>query len=1244
MTQPLLERRSPVGLTYALLILTVFFFFVPSAFRAARLSLGQKENNVKDWLPSDFPETSELKWFEKHFAGESFVVATWPGCTSGDKRLKLLEQKLVHESAEHDPSVGMSEEVRKQYKKARKFGIELSLLASGDEHDNWGGLNEKWLGTPSGQWYYITPNGHLYRWEELSNGPAVLIRSAKRSSGKHKLEGTFVTAFGSTPTGDETNPFYNDPSLFCAPLFQSVQTGDSIALELSKEDGALWPIDLTEEDRRPIVAKRAAMDRLTGTLFAPAVKDDFEWSPKGFRDAIPEERRDELPKDFDTLVTESLQRTADYYYDGSVEKIAQADSQAKSDAFYAVYDAAKVEPPARSTCVFVTLTDLAKENLAFAIGRGAVGAPRGRLLQLAAESGVQPASPPSMAPPPFNKKEVESIAGTPPLRMGGPPVDNVAIDEEGTITLVRLVGYSVLVGVILSYIVFASFKITLMVFIVGGTAAMLSMSCVWWTNGRVDAILMSMPSLVYVLGLSGAIHVINYYRDEVRARGQSGAAGRALKHAFLPCTLASVTTAIGLISLYSSNLAPISNFGLYSAIGVIATLAILFSYLPASLETFAPRLDPDTESTPDPTEESWLSDAWAAVGRWITGHHVAVATVTMLILIVASVGLAKIKTSVQLLKLFDPDSRIIHDYAWMEENFGKLVPMELIVRVPPSMQAELERDESANKTDQQGLSDEEIVIRNQSLGLLKRAEAVARVETVVRRTLGEPGLGEVGQAMSAGTFMAPLPGANNGWDPLRALFNKKLNEGRDELLGSDYLRMEQDGPYQGSELWRISLRVAALSDTDYGYFISTLRTAVEPVLRAYDTRDHLIKLLSKDASGTTSKLSGKQRVVVIGGERPESLDTVQMVRTGDLADRDAGDQSVDENLINTQAIYASSLSDILASESVSLGWVSREAIEKKMEIGSDLWHKYIGDKDAVIWLGGDGLKATDFAKAKRFVDASTIRDKAISASVLEGNVPDVVGSGHLQAIYTGVIPVVYKAQRTLLSSLVNSIAMAFVLIALVMIVLLNPGRFPLSMLRPGNAIDGLAAGSVSMIPNVFPVLLVFGLMGHRGDLVDIGTMMTASVAMGVAVDDTIHFLSWFRSYLDKGLDRVDAVIETYRRVGPAMTQTTIVGGLGLFVFALSTFTPTQRFGTLMLVLLAAALIGDLILLPALLAGPLGKCFKRREASFDAPDDDDVVDPPASEKEGVDLSDEEDVKHLKVHFPDPHAKRKNRASG
>ncbi|MCP4247567.1 MAG: MMPL family transporter, partial [bacterium] len=104
------------------------------------------------------------------------------------------------------------------------------------------------------------------------------------------------------------------------------------------------------------------------------------------------------------------------------------------------------------------------------------------------------------------------------------------------------------------------------------------------------------------------------------------------------------------------------------------------------------------------------------------------------------------------------------------------------------------------------------------------------------------------------------------------------------------------------------------------------------------------------------------------------------------------------------------------------------------------------------------------------------------------------------------------------------------------------------------------------------------------------TMMTASVALGVAVDDTIHFLTWFRRGLDQGRDRKGAVMLAYERCGTAMSQTTLIGGLGLSVFAFSTFTPTQRFGVLMLALLTAALIGDLIFLPAILSGPIGRFF------------------------------------------------------
>ncbi len=394
---PLLERRSPLKISYALLVLTVFFFFLPSAFRAARLSLGQKENDVKDWLPSDFPETAELEWFAEHFAGESFVLATWPGCTSGDQRLKLFRQKLLHECDSYDPSADFPLELAQTYARAKEVGNELQLLLAGSDFFDWGGEQEKWLHTPSGQWYYITPDGRLYRWEESSNGPAAAVRSVKKALGIYELKGQFVTAFGEEPGDRVANPFYNDTSILCASLFHTVQTGDSIVDELAREGGALWPIDLTEEDRRGMVARRRAMERLTGTLFAPAVPIDFDWSVASFRQAVPEKARDQLPETFDESVQRELAEIVEDNFDGSLDRLKTATLDEQAETWYAVFDAAEVEPPPRLTCVLVTLTDLAKENLAYALGRGVMGQPRGRLLQLAEESGVHPPAPPSMA-------------------------------------------------------------------------------------------------------------------------------------------------------------------------------------------------------------------------------------------------------------------------------------------------------------------------------------------------------------------------------------------------------------------------------------------------------------------------------------------------------------------------------------------------------------------------------------------------------------------------------------------------------------------------------------------------------------------------------------------------------------------------------------------------------------------------------------------------------------------------------
>ena len=132
-----------------------------------------------------------------------------------------------------------------------------------------------------------------------------------------------------------------------------------------------------------------------------------------------------------------------------------------------------------------------------------------------------------------------------------------------------------------------------------------------------------------------------------------------------------------------------------------------------------------------------------------------------------------------------------------------------------------------------------------------------------------------------------------------------------------------------------------------------------------------------------------------------------------------------------------------------------------------------------------------------------------------------------------------------------------------------------------------------MLPNIFPSAVVFGGMGHAGIVVDIGAMLTASAAMGIAVDDTVHFLTWFRRGIAKELTSQQAVLFAFQKCSAAMFQTTAIVGLSLLVYATSVFQPVSQFGLLMFVLLTTTLLGDLVFLPALLAGPTGKLFDTR---------------------------------------------------
>ncbi len=181
----------------------------------------------------------------------------------------------------------------------------------------------------------------------------------------------------------------------------------------------------------------------------------------------------------------------------------------------------------------------------------------------------------------------------------------------------------------------------------------------------------------------------------------------------------------------------------------------------------------------------------------------------------------------------------------------------------------------------------------------------------------------------------------------------------------------------------------------------------------------------------------------------------------------------------------------------------------------------------------------------------------------------------VSARFTGIMPLVHEIQRYLMSNLFTSFLSTFAVITAVTIVLQA----------------GVLNGLVAMVSNVFPGLILFGLMGWLGMPMDIGSVMTASIALGIAVDDTLHLLTFFQRALNQGLGRQAAVRYAYGHCGAAMIQTSVTCVLGLAVFGFSEFLPAQRFAWMLGAQLTAGLAGDLVLLPALLVGPLGSGFQ-----------------------------------------------------
>ena len=210
---------------------------------------------------------------------------------------------------------------------------------------------------------------------------------------------------------------------------------------------------------------------------------------------------------------------------------------------------------------------------------------------------------------------------------------------------------------------------------------------------------------------------------------------------------------------------------------------------------------------------------------------------------------------------------------------------------------------------------------------------------------------------------------------------------------------------------------------------------------------------------------------------------------------------------------------------------------------------------------GQYTRITTFMKDMKIERMERIEEE------LNAEIQKVMPSERFEVFLTGKAYLFQKGTYFLVDNLVASLGLAVVLISLFMAYLFRNFRMII----------------ISLIPNLLPLLITAGLMGYIGIPIKPSTILIFSIAFGISVDDTIHFLAKYRQELQENKWQIKkSVYNSVRETGLSMFYTSIVLFFGFSVFIVSNFGGTVALGALVSGTLLLAMLSNLLLLPSLL--------------------------------------------------------------
>ena len=772
------------------------------------------------------------------------------------------------------------------------------------------------------------------------------------------------------------------------------------------------------------------------------------------------------------------------------------------------------------------------------------------------------------------KDIVKSTEGKEKIYYAGIPFQMVFLTDIITKDLMRLIP---LVSLLVVLVLFLSFKSFRGVFLPLGTVLI---STIWiiglmsWLDIDLTIVTASIPILLIAIGSAYGIHLLSAHLEgSERYDSKIYHIQQTLKYIALPIILTGTTTLVGFLSFLFSYLTMTQQFGVFASLGVFFAMALSIAFIPVVLSYLPAKKKVKSK---EGMEKDLSTKFMSLIANLVLSHERLIITGGILIIIIALIAIPRLHREVNMVEYFKKDSEIHQAEDMMEKSFGGAIPVQILVsgdiKDPLVLKA---------------MFNFEKYLR--SLPDINDPQSVADL------------IAELNERMNGRhTIPDTREGVANLW------FFIEGNEVMDQLVADNDTRaliQAKIGTVNSSKVIAVVDSIDRHLETDVPRGLFRLELASLPESIQHEVREQRIaevaRMISLDAGYYGAGQMNPNRIlsVVKTVDSPEvrKLDHLQSDALSQAVkayfQSDAADLPVDSDLIIRGVIAelepvfltsspdeASILSVLQQQIPVSIYEDDPEALEYAASALRDLITD--GRRQAIVdGLTGKILEITpdmtetvlsDFRRDIQgdiwtlmddYVGLPSDQVTSVEASEIHSN--DLV---KLSTLQTGMPIIFKKLDRSVLRSQTLSL-----IVAMTLIFLLLAFRF-----------RSFTGGLISLAPITGTILCNFILMSIMGVPLDVVSILIGSVAVGIGIDYTIHFLTRFQKEFQTGKSEQEALRETLQTTGKAIIINAASVMMGFLVLVLGNIVPMQRFGYLTAITMVTSALGAITVLPALI--------------------------------------------------------------